>query len=196
MVDIRKFDLRALKITEASVEQVQLNALDGPTPCAKWTLRKLLEHMIGLNYGFATAARGQLHDKAVWADRPFGDHPAGPFADSAAAVAAAFAEDGVLDREFWLPEVRGGQMFPASTAIGFHFVDCVVHGWDVARAIGVSAEFDADLLEAVLPYAEEVPDGANRRQADASFQPGLPTMSTATLDRVLVVLGRSPEWPD
>ena len=49
---------------------------------------------------------------------------------------AAFAEDGMLERRLWLPEIRDGMRFPAETAIGFHFLDYVVHGWDVARSTG------------------------------------------------------------
>src|SRR5689334_3921571 len=80
-----------------------------------------------------------------------GAEPAKVFGESAADVAAAFAEDGVPERGFWLPEIRDGRLFSASLAIGFHFVDTVVHAWDVAKSIGVGVEFDAPLLDAVLP---------------------------------------------
>jgi uncharacterized protein (TIGR03086 family) len=152
--------------------------------------------MIGQNHGFAAAADGVRTERADWADREFGDDPAGAFRASSARVSEAFAREGVLDGEFWLPEVRGGQMFPARTAIGFHFVDYVVHGWDVAASIGVPAVFEAELLDAVLPFAEEVPDGSNRLQPGASFRPGLSTAGSDRLDRILAMLGRSPRWPD
>jgi hypothetical protein len=42
----------------------------------------------------------------VWADRPVGANPAGVFAASAAAVAAAFAEDGVLERDVAVRDPR------------------------------------------------------------------------------------------
>ncbi|MDX6330891.1 MAG: hypothetical protein QOI83_3274 [Streptomycetaceae bacterium] len=84
---------------------------------------------------------------------------------------------------------------PARTAIGFHFVDTVVHGWDVARSIGVEAEFDADLLAAVLPIAEAVPGGAARERAGSAFRPGVQAGEDAgLLDRVLALLGRDPGW--
>ncbi|WP_377270132.1 TIGR03086 family metal-binding protein [Peterkaempfera sp. SMS 1(5)a] len=195
MTDIRPWDRRALQITETLVDQVDPGRLDVPSPCTGWTLRRLLAHMIGQNHGFAAAADGELTDRAAWADRDFGDDPSAAFRASSARVVAAFAREGVLDGRFWLPEVRGGQMFPARTAIGFHFVDYVVHGWDVAASIGVPAPFDDDLLAAVLPYAEEVPDGDNRRRPGASFQPALAIADGRPLDRILAMLGRSPAWP-
>ncbi|MFE4868248.1 TIGR03086 family metal-binding protein [Streptomyces sp. NPDC056682] len=196
MTDIRPFDRRALEITEAIVEQVKPEHLGLPTPCAQWSLRQLLAHMAGQNHGFAAAADGEVTDASVWADRVVDDDPAGVFRASCARVTAAFAREGVLDGEFWLPEVRGGQMFAARTAIGFHFVDYVVHGWDVAATLGVPAPFDDETLAAVLPYAREVPDGANRREPGASFRPGLPAPDGGSLlDGVLAMLGRSPKWP-
>ena len=48
-------------------------------------------------------------------------------------VIAAFAEPGVCERGFSLPEIITGVEFPAARAISFHFIDYVVHGWDVAR---------------------------------------------------------------
>lgn len=195
MTDIRPLDRRALQVTERIVDQVQPHHLDLPTPCAQWTLRELVAHMIGQNHGFADAADGKHTDLDDWASREFGDDPAGAFRASSTRVADAFAQDGVLEREFWMPEVRGGMSFPARMAIGFHFVDYIVHGWDVAAAIGVPASFGDDLLRAVLPIAEAVPDGTNRREPGAAFSPGLPSTSADLLDRVLTTLGRSPSWP-
>ncbi|MFD7864646.1 TIGR03086 family metal-binding protein [Streptomyces sp. NPDC059783] len=197
MTDIRELDARALKITESLVDQVNAGMLDRPTPCGEWTLRQLLAHMTGQNFGFAAAARGETRDRGVWADRPVDDDPAGTFAASAAEVTVAFAEEGVLERSFWLPEIRGGQMFPARQAIGFHFLDYVVHGWDVAASIGVRAEFDAELLDAVLPIAEQVPAGDAREREDAQFGPVREAGDTTDrLGRILTLLGRSPGWPE
>jgi uncharacterized protein (TIGR03086 family) len=194
--DIRPLDRRALEVTQAIVDQVRPDQLDLPTPCGDWRLRQLLAHMIGQNHGFADAADGKRTDLGDWADRPFGDDPAGVFRASAARVADAFAQEGVLEREFWLPEVRGGVSLPGRTAVSFHFVDYVVHGWDVAAAIGVPARFEPELLRAALPHAQGVPDGANRRAPGAAFSPGLATDSADPLDQILAVLGRSPAWPN
>jgi uncharacterized protein (TIGR03086 family) len=196
MADLRVLDQRTLQITGSIVDHVTAGQLHLPTPCAAWTLGQLLAHMVGQHYGFAAAAGGETSDLTVWADRPVGDDPAGAFAAAATVVTDAFAAEGVLEREFWLPEVRGGQLLPARQAISFHFVDYVVHGWDVAASLGIRADFDDDILEAALVVAEQVPDGANRRQDGAAFAPGLVVVpGGSSLDRILVLLGRSPAWP-
>lgn len=196
MSDIRLFDLRALRIAEEVVGQVTVDRLAAPTPCAGWDLARLLAHMTGQNHGFAAAARGG-RTEAAWADRSVGAEPGKVFAASVAEVAAAFAEDGAVEREWWLPEVRDGRSFPGRVAMGFHFVDYVVHAWDVAVSIGVTVEFDADLLAAVLPIAEAVPGGAARTRPGAAFRPAIedPDAPRVGLDRVLRLLGRSPDRP-
>ena len=47
-----------------------------------------------------------------------------------------FAADDVLARTFALPEISATTEFPAPQAIAVHFLDYVVHGWDVARNLG------------------------------------------------------------
>ena len=197
MTDIRELDRRALKTTQSIVDRVDARWLGRPTPCTEWTLAQLLAHMVGQNHGFAAVARGETSDLGVWADRPVGADPAAAFAASVADVTDAFAADGMLERELWLPEIRRGGRFPARQAVAFHFLDYVVHGWDVAVSIGAQAEFDADLLEAVLPMAEQVPGGVSRQREGAAFGPEVDGVEgESTLDRVLITLGRSPSWPN
>ncbi|RZK84580.1 MAG: hypothetical protein EOP26_08060 [Rhodococcus sp. (in: high G+C Gram-positive bacteria)] len=85
--------------------------------------------------------------------------------------------------------------FPAPMAVGFHFLDYVVHSWDVARSLGLDFTPESDMVAAVLPIARLVPDGADRMREGAAFAPGLPTdPHSADFDTVLSLLGRSPHW--
>ena len=84
----------------------------------------------------------------------------------------AFGADGVLDREFALAEISPVLRFPAAQAISFHFIDYVVHGWDVARSLGVAYQPEPDLLAAALPVALAVPGGQARKRDGAAFDPG------------------------
>ncbi len=194
-MDIRELDRRALRTTAEIVGNVTADQLERPTPCAGWTLGKLLSHMVGQHEGFALAATGEPSDLSAWRPRPLGDDPAATYDAASAQVTAAFAEDGVLDRDFWLPEVRISAPFPARAAIGFHFIDYVVHGWDVARTLGVQPSFDADLLEVVVVLAAQVPDTPASRGPRSAFQPGVPAPAGAPpLDRAVAMLGRRPDW--
>ena len=102
----------------------------------------------------------------------------------------------VEDRTFLLPEIRDGGPFPARLAISFHLVDNVVHAWDLAAALGVAADLDDDVVAMTLPIAAAVPDGSSRLEPGAAFAPGAPAAAdAAALDRVVLLLGRTPGWP-
>lgn len=180
----------------ASVEMVAKVGADDlgrPTPCSDWTLADLLAHMTAQHHGFAAAAEGRGADPAAWRPRPSAD-PVADYVAAADLLLAAFAEDGVAEREFVLPEF--GAAYPAEQAVTFHLIDYVVHGWDVARAIDIPYELNPDVVEPALRIATSVPDGPARLEPGAPFAPGLPVDPDATpLDRILSALGRAPSWP-
>jgi uncharacterized protein (TIGR03086 family) len=195
VADIGELDRRAVQGSVAVVSRVTTSDLGRATPCAGWTLDELLAHMTVQHDGFAAAAAGRGADLAVWTARPTGADPVADYAAAADRVIAAFAEPGVLERRFALPEIAPAFRFPATQAISFHFVDYVVHGWDVARSVGVGYEIEDDLAEAALAVARAVPDGPERLKPGAAFRPGLDGQpDAAALDEILSLLGRSPDW--
>ena len=195
------------------VNEVRAEDLSKPTPCAGWTLADLLTHMTVQHYGFAAAAEGDGANLGHWQPvqldarldsqldarldaRLDRDRLVAGYALAADRVTDAFAAAGVLDRKFSLPEVSTAMLFPARQAIGFHLVDYVVHGWDVARSLGLSYDIDPEVLGAALVVAQAVPDDHERRgRAGAPFAPRLGSASDEPLDRVLTLLGRDPAWP-
>lgn len=185
-----------MRTSVAVVSKAAPDDLGRPTPCANWTLGDLLAHMTAQHRGFAAAARGDGADLAHWEIRPLGADPAAAYAEAAEDVLAAFAEQDALKRAFALPEFGPGATFRGSRAIGFHFIDYVVHAWDVARTLGLPFDLDDDLGEDALRIASAVPGGDYRLGPGAAFRPVLPVPDDAsTLDRILTVLGRSPDWP-
>lgn len=194
MAGLVQFHRSVLETSIGIVDHVSARDLERPTPCTGWTLRRLLAHMVGQNYGYAAAADGEVHDRAVFADRPISDEPAADYAASARRVIEAFGAPSVLGGFMYLPEVRGGMTLSAPMAIGFNLVDSVAHGWDVARSLGIEAEFDDRALRVALKVAEAVPAEAQTLEDRTPFRPSLSTASTSTLDRVVAALGRSPDW--
>jgi uncharacterized protein (TIGR03086 family) len=79
-------------------------------------------------------------------------------------------------------------------AIGFHFVDYVVHGWDVAATLGVPYEPAPDIVAAVLPLVMMIPDGDFRSTPDAPFGPVVNASGATDFDKILAHLGRRPDW--
>jgi uncharacterized protein (TIGR03086 family) len=193
--DIVGLDARAVRASVQVVSQAGPADLARPTPCAGWTLGHLLAHMTVQHDGFAAAAAGDGANLVRWQTGAPAADPVGEYAAAAERVLAAFGTAGVLDQEFDLPQISTSLRFPAADAIGFHFVDYVVHGWDVARSLGLDYDLDSFVLAAALPIAQSVPDGERRRQPGAAFAPRVAVTGGGVLDEILALLGRRPSWP-
>lgn len=199
---------RALAVAADAVAGVRPERLDLPTPCAGWSLRRLLEHVVGQHRGFAAAAWGAGPDPAPWRDvplegGPFHRDPLGAFRATARQLTAAFgaAATAAGPVELWLPDISARRPVPLARAVGFHLLDTLVHGWDVAAALGaarpVAAAVDGDpeLARALLAVAGEVPAGPGDRGAGRAFGERRPAVAQAgPLDSALALLGRDPDW--
>jgi uncharacterized protein (TIGR03086 family) len=186
-------DALAVRVSVELVSRARSRDMSRPTPCPDWTLHGLISHMTAQHYGFAAAAAGD-GDIARWRTRRLSGNPVADYRAAADTVLAAFAADGVIDRQFPLAEFDGSPLFPGGQAISFHFIDYVVHSWDVAKTLGLEAEFPPEVLEVGLRVALAVPDGDNRLAPGAAFAPSLAVGGGSPLDLIVAVLGRSPGW--
>ncbi|NUR29350.1 MAG: TIGR03086 family protein [Catenulispora sp.] len=202
MTDIRDMNAVAVRDSMDIVAKVRVADLGRATPCAGWSLADLLGHMAVQHRGFAAAARGQGADLEQWKFAPAGEDAVERYLEASEDVLAAFADlDAALDFVVDLPEFKvDPPRFPARAAIGFHFIDYVVHGWDVAATLGIPYVLRPELAETAVKVALAVPNEDNRLRDGASFAPaldgsgdGVPESDSA-LDRVLRYLGRTPGW--
>lgn len=180
------------------VSGVRSSDLDRPTPCSGWTLADLLAHMTAQHRGFAAAARGRDTDPDVWRTEPLAAaiaaDPVGTYTAAARDVLAAFATPGTDEALFALPDFGADVTVVGETAMGFHFVDYVVHGWDVAAALGTPFTLPDDVIAAVTPLTLSVPDGDFRDTGLSPFARALPQTDDDAFARLLRHLGRSPDW--
>lgn len=180
-------ELNARALAQADVFVSRVTRLDVPTPCVGWDLGDLLRHLVANNHGWAAAAGGAPADQATWEVTDLGDDPVGAFRRSAAAVDAAFARPELPERF----EVYGYGRPPVRVAFGMHFVDYLVHAWDVGMATGGPVDLDDDLCAEALrialrwPYAR--PDKAFGVKVDVPDDAPAQT-------RLVAYLGRSPGW--
>jgi uncharacterized protein (TIGR03086 family) len=154
-MDVVELDRIAVREAVRVVDLARERDWERDTPCAGWTLRRLVAHMAAQHRGFAAAARGAGGKTAHWREAEGGREPALAHREAAADVLAAFAEPGVPEREFTLPELGGS--FAGRRAIGFHLVDYVVHAWDVAATLGTGLDLPDEVLGAALAVARRVP---------------------------------------
>ncbi|WP_367045758.1 TIGR03086 family metal-binding protein [Streptomyces sp. Je 1-332] len=194
--DLIALDRTALQASLRILRTARDTDWERPSPCAGWSLRDLVAHMAAQHHGFAAAARGSGADRTYWIAPDLGRDPCKVYAESVRHVLAAFAEEGVLERGFTLPEIGG--TFPGRVAVGFHLLDYVVHSWDVATTLGTNIDVGLDLprpvVDAALDVARRVPKDPELRGPGAAFAPPLPTAEGASpLEEMLALLGRPPE---
>jgi uncharacterized protein (TIGR03086 family) len=196
--DLRTFHRVAVLRSVEAVDAVRTSDLNRPTPCAEWTLADLVAHMTVQHHGFAAAARGNGADEAVWQVATVADavraDPAGTYAAAAHDVLDAFAADGITEATFALPEFGPDARFPGALAIGFHFVDYAVHGWDVAASMGMPYQLPDDAVTALLPLVMGIPDGDLRDSAASPFDRAVDAAAATDFEKVLLHLGRRPNW--
>ena len=178
---------RALLNTGRIVVGVRPEQLALPTPCRDWDVRLLLNHIIGGNYTFAEVARGGRADPTGDMEDHTRPDPGTNYIASADAALAAWAEPGAMDRKV---HMSFGDI-PAPAAVSIHFLDIVVHGWDLARATGQDTTIEPDLAAEALDISHGLLSPELR--ATGVFGPEVPISDDNPLhDRLAAFMGRRP----
>ncbi|WP_240434389.1 TIGR03086 family metal-binding protein [Streptomyces sp. YIM 130001] len=152
-----------------------------PTPCEDWTVRDLLDHLVWENIIWGGLAQGAPPADGHTEDHLGADHVAA-FETASATARAAFRQPGMLDRSFGpAPGRRVAEQL---------LIELLVHGWDLAAALGGDRDLESDIARAALPVVQEV-YGELPRTVGGSFAPAVPVPRNApALDRVAAFLGR------
>jgi uncharacterized protein (TIGR03086 family) len=182
---------RVIAETQRIVDNIEPSQLDNPTPCTEWTVRDLLNHVIGGAEMFATCVRdGAMSDEKL-GELLTGDNLGADYKASFAAAAAdaedAFAIPGAMDRMVTLPF---GEM-PAGAAVSIAIFDVTTHAWDLARATGQPVEIDPEV--AALAY--EVAQGmlSDEMRSTGLFGQAVSVSEDAPMaDRLAGLAGRTP----
>ncbi len=160
-----------------------------PTPCTDWTVRELVNHVVGGNYLFAGILRGEttlppLEIRSQQGRDRLGDDPLAAYHDASRQLITAFREPGVLDQTYELPIGR----LPGTAAARLRVVETLVHGWDLAHSIGHPPEFSQEAAEQALEFSRgalaKLPPG----RVFASPQPVAD--DARAIDRLAALLGR------
>lgn len=153
--------------------------LDNPTPCTEFTVRGVLEHMIGGATVFTAAFRG------VEPGQPDLSDPLARFGPTLAGLAEAVCSPGALDRTITAP---WGEV-PGEAFARFVVLDGLIHGWDLATATGQSYNPRDELVAAVQAFADEAVEPLRDGQTFAAAVE--PPMSATPIERLAAFTGRA-----
>ncbi|WP_186316123.1 TIGR03086 family metal-binding protein [Catellatospora sichuanensis] len=155
--------------------------MDDPTPCADWTVRRLLRHLAFIHDRYATLAEGAPPPD----EEPDYPDPVAAFGEHAARARVAFRRPG------YLTEVAPTPIGPQPGAVTVQHVvnELTVHGWDLARALGASTDLSPELARRALASWRSFLDDMPR--TGDPFGPERPAPAGATeADRLAAYLGR------
>jgi uncharacterized protein (TIGR03086 family) len=170
------------------IAATRADQMESSTPCHAWTARELINHIVGGQYLFASAASGApLGDMSA----PTPDFASGDAAaaqrEASAAAAAAFSDPGLGQRTAELPFGT----VPAGMVPGIACFEQVVHGWDLARATGQDAAMPAAVVDALFPFAEQLLANVPRDGVAFAAVVDVPAGAPA-IDRLIALSGRRP----
>lgn len=159
--------------------------MDGPTPCSEWSVRDVLNHVVGGAHMFAAAFSG---NPAPAHDGPgdlIGDDPAAAWAGAVDAFVASIDAPGALDNMVPMPwgDTPGPMVYEILK------FDILVHAWDLARATGQPFDPPADLVENTIGVAQMMLSPQMRATV---FGPEMPVPDGASpIDRLAAFTGRT-----
>lgn len=182
---LEQFDDVAVEFSRL-VAATSLDSLEVPTPCAEWTVRLLLNHVITGTQWYACVIEGRATpDRSIDQVR---DDPTRAFTHRLREFRAAIGKPGALDGTYrhGLGDMSG------PTYLMMRANEYLVHGWDLARATGQVADFPDDLcLPCVDMYRQIL--ASRIREPGRGFGIELPVASDAPpLDRLVAFFGRTP----
>jgi uncharacterized protein (TIGR03086 family) len=153
LIDVYRDSVRTFAARVAAVGPDQWSR---PTPCAQWDLRALVNHVVSeqrwsvpLFAGATIAEVGDKYDGDV-----LGDDPVLSSTEAAEDASAAVSEGGAMDRTVHL---SFGDT-PAVEYVHQLLADHLIHGWDLAAAIGADTTIDPDGLAECSAWFDERED--------------------------------------
>ncbi len=153
--------------------------LDLPTPCANFTVRGVLQHMIGAAATFAAAYRREEPPAPDLTD------PLGSFGPALSDLVAAIRAPGALERTIQAPF---GEMSGDAFA-RYVVLDGLVHGWDLATATAQPYAPPEELVAEAFAFAREMVDPL--RDGDTFADAVEPNAGASQMERLANYTGRT-----
>lgn len=190
MNDVVAAIVAALDSTATIVGAVPATAWHEPTPCGEWDVHQVANHLVGgmrIFTGELTGTPAGADHDSDWLDTD----PVAGYLDAAAADRAAWARPDALVGTLTI----GLGTLPAPLAAVIHLTEVLVHGADIAVAIGREDLVDQHLCAGLLAAMEQM-GGVDAYRVPGVFGPRVGIVADAPAHRqLLAFLGRDTTSP-
>ena len=173
---------------ERLISSVEDDQWDNPSPCAAWTARDVVDHVLTMHRHMVTAT----------AEAPY--EPLEAFRVARADIERLLDDPSTAARVI---ETPAGPMTVADQIDQVASDDLPIHGWDLAKATRQPDRIDQADVEHLWNIARSVPaELMEKYRTPEAFGPGIEVFGPvvvgpddATLhDRLLGFIGRDPAW--
>jgi uncharacterized protein (TIGR03086 family) len=179
---------QALDVFDKAMHKVGLTDWDSPTPCTDWSVRDLVNHIVGEQLWVPDMLAGRT--VAEVGDKFEGDQlrddPLHAWRESSDAARAAWLQPGAVERTVHLS-------YGDESAVEYGWqmtADLAVHGWDLATALGADAAIPDELASALLTWIEPQ---VSQWSGTSMFADPVPVPDDAPpRTRLVALLGRQP----
>jgi uncharacterized protein (TIGR03086 family) len=193
--DRRRTLLESYENAAVIVSGIDAEDLDNPTPCRKYDVARLVDHIVEAGHRAAalgrgrTPAPGDLSPHVELSDAP------GQLRHAAEDAARAWDDESRLSSKFIMP---WGEEYTGATLVGMYLAELAAHAWDLARATGQIAELDPLLAGAALEGARDMikPEYRDLVEPGSPFGEEVPPPPGADdWERLAAFMGRDPRAP-
>jgi uncharacterized protein (TIGR03086 family) len=177
------------------VSAIGLEQLGDPTPCPRYDVAGLIDHLVEAGHRAAALGRGQ-------APTPGDESPHVELSDAPAQLrraaqeaAGAWGDEAALSSSFAMP---WGEEYTGATLVDMYLAELAAHSWDLARATGQLDRLDPSLARPALDGARAMikPQYRNMVEPGAPFGAEVPPPPGADdWERLAAFTGRDPRAP-
>jgi uncharacterized protein (TIGR03086 family) len=174
------------------VSAVRREQLDHPTPCPKYDVAALIDHLVEAGNRAAALGRGQTPP-------PGDESPHVELADAPAQLrraaqnaTAAWDGDSVLSSTFPMP---WGEEYTGATLVDMYLTELATHAWDLAKATGQLEKLDGSLAPPALDGARVMVTPQYRDMVEPGAPFGVEVHLPPNADnweRLAAFMGRDP----
>jgi uncharacterized protein (TIGR03086 family) len=193
--DRRRTLLESYENAATIVSGITAEELGDPTPCPKYDVAGLIDHIVEAGHRAAALGRGQPPPAGDESARVELSDAPGQLRRAAGEAATAWGDDSRLSSRFTMP---WGEEYTGATLVDMYAAELATHAWDLARATGQLDGLNPSLAVPALHGARAMIKPAYRDMVEpgSPFGAEVPPPSGADdWERLAAFMGRDPRAP-
>ena len=174
------------------VSGIVADELSHPTPCPKYNVAGLIDHLVEAGHRAAALGRGQAPPPGDGSPHVELSYAPGQLRSAAEEAAQAWGDNSSLSLRYTMP---WGEEYTGATLVDMYLAELAAHAWDLARATGQIDKLDPSLALPALEGARAMikPQYRNMVETGAPFGAEVyPAPGADDWERLAAFMGRDP----